>query len=302
MRKLIVLAGALLAVNVAFGQVKAAAPASKETSKPPQATEAQLQLDQKLAELKTLQAEIERLRRAIGAGSRQIMVKVQVMKVSRTRLEQLGYELGDGGVAGLLNRDGKAPVDADTGKAKATPKATGPKPLDSATIAPGDRYKALIAAWKKEGIIVEVVAEPTVVTVSGRPAYFHVGGQFPFLVPVPGGRMKTEMRPFGVQLDVLPLLLDDGRVRLELRPRVSEIDETRAVTVNGVTTPGLRVREIDTGVELQPGETFAISGYGQWVKAKAKPDPSLPDAAAEHVELLVLAKVELVDPMLPSEE
>jgi pilus assembly protein CpaC len=230
-----------------------------------------------------------------------VLIQVQVMKVSRTRLEQLGYDLSEGGVAGLLNRDGKAPVDADAGKAKATPKAAGPKPLDSATISPGDRCKAVIAAWKKEGVVVEVVAEPTIATVSGRPAFMRVGGEFPFLVPVPGGRMKTEMRAFGTQLDALPLLLDDGRVRLELRPRVSEIDETRSVTVNGVTTPGLRVREIDTGVELQPGETFAVSGYGQWVKAKAKPDSGLEEAPAEHVELLVLAKVELVDAMVPVE-
>ena len=102
MRKLIVLAGALLAVNVAFGQVKAAAPASKETSKPPQATEAQLQLDQKLAELKTLQAEIERLRRVAGAAPQNILLRVQIMDISRTKLEQLGYDLSEQGVATLL--------------------------------------------------------------------------------------------------------------------------------------------------------------------------------------------------------
>ncbi|HEV7224353.1 MAG TPA: hypothetical protein VGN42_16710, partial [Pirellulales bacterium] len=171
----------------------------------------------------------------------------------------------------------------------------------SATIASGDRSQATIEGWKKEGIVVEVVAEPTIVTVSGRPAFFHVGGEFPFLVPVPGGQMKTEKRSFGTQLDVLPLLLDDGRVRVELRPRITEIDETHSITVNGVTTPSLRVREIDTAVELKPGQTFAISGYGQWVKAKAKPDSPLEDGAAEHVELLVLAKVELVDAMVPVE-
>jgi hypothetical protein len=90
-------------------------------------------------------------------------------------------------------------------------------------------------------------------------------------------------------------------VRLELRPRVSEIDEARSVTINGVTTPGLRVREIATAVELKPGETFAVSGYGQWVKTKAKPDPAIENAPAEQVELLVLAKVELVDAMVPLE-
>lgn len=301
MRKLIALVGVLLAVNVAVGQEKAAPPAAKETSKPSKAGESQLQLDQKLAELKTLQAEIERLRRAAGTGPQQIMVQLKIIEVSRTQLEQLGYDLSEGGVAGLLNRDGKPSPGADAGQAKAASEPAGLERPRSATAVPNDRCKALIDAWKKDGIVVKVVAEPTVVTVSGRPAFFHVGGQYPFLVPMPGGQVKTEMRSFGTQLDIVPVLLDDGRVRLELRPRVSEIDEAKSVTVNGITTPGLRVREIDTAVELKPGETFAVSGYSQRVKAKPKPESLVEDCPAEQVELLVLAKVELVDAMVPME-
>jgi pilus assembly protein CpaC len=201
-----------------------------------------------------------------------------------------------------LNRDGKPSRGEDAGEAETKSDVVVLQRLDCATLEAGNRCKAVIDAWKKEGGILEVVGEPTVATMSGRPASWHVGGAFPILVPAGGGAVATKLQPYGTQLDVMSLLLEDGRVRLELHPRLSEIDEARTVTVNGVTVPGLRVRDIDAGVELKPGQIFAVSGHRQLEALKNKRGWSLRrEDALQEIELLVLAKVELVDAMVPGE-
>ncbi len=50
---------------------------------------------------------------------------------------------------------------------------------------------------------------------------------------------------------------------MEVRPYVSEIDPTRSVTLQGISVPGLRSRFLETGVELQAGQTLALGGLLQ---------------------------------------
>jgi pilus assembly protein CpaC len=306
MRILVVLMIALLAATQALGQENSPGGQEKNSAKTPAALAAKptgaaaVHLQKKLAELKALQAEVDQLRRAAGIEPQQIMIQVQIMKISRTKLEELGYDLSEGGIAGLLARDGKPAGPAETGKAATKAIAAGLNRIESATLEPGSHCKALINAWKKQERVLELVGEPTVVTVSGRPAYWHVGGAFPRLVPAPGGAVATEMMSYGVQLDALPQLLDDGRVRLQLRPRVSELDESQTITVNGIKIPGLRTREVDTAVELKPGQTFAVSGLGRIARRKGERGWSLQrEEIIEQVEMLVVAKVEFVDAMVP---
>lgn len=109
----------------------------------------------------------------------------------------------------------------------------------------------------------KIVAEPTLAFVTGRPASLHVGGKFPIPVPQPGGDTTVEYRTYGTELDVTASLLGAGRINLELRPRISEIDNTRSVVLGDLTVPGLRVREISTGVEMGDGHTLVVAGLVQ---------------------------------------
>ena len=68
------------------------------------------------------------------------------------------------------------------------------------------------------------MAEPNLVTVSGRPASYLVGGEMPYPQPTGFGNISINFKPFGTQIDFVPIVLGNGGVRLEVRPQVSELD------------------------------------------------------------------------------
>ena len=154
------------------------------------------------------------------------------------------------------------------------------------------------------------------VTTSGRPASFNVGGEFPILVPQSLGTVSIEYKSFGTQIDFLPLLLGNGNIRLEVRPRVSERDFSNSVRLPGSNqdVPALRVREVDTAVEMKPGQTLALAGLVQSrVEAHNRGLPFFADLPfvgvafrgvkeeVNEIELLILVRPELVDGMAPHE-
>lgn len=302
MRKLSMFFAVLLSGNIALGQSDSKPQATKDSSKPQEANDARAQLTRKLAELKILQAEIERLRRAAGVGPQNILLRVQIMDISRTKLEQLGYDLGEQGVATLLQGSVAAGSSAEPRVPKHAPEEIAPAGPDYALLDPGAGFEKVLALWKEQGVVLKVLGRPSVMTVSGRPAFVQLGGRFPILVSAPGGGLKTEMRPYGVQLDAVPRLLSDGRVRLNIRPRVSEIDDAQTFTIHGTSVPGLRVREVDTGVELKPGQTFAVSGLGVLQKRAKRSWNVRQSPAYEQIDRLILTQIELVDAMLPQAE
>ena len=77
------------------------------------------------------------------------------------------------------------------------------------------------------------------------------------------GQTTIEYKDFGTQVDFVPIVLGNGRIRLEVRPRLSEIDDSRSVTVNAFVVPALKVRQVDTGVEMNAGQTLALAGLIQ---------------------------------------
>ena len=77
-------------------------------------------------------------------------------------------------------------------------------------------------------------------------------------------RRSIEYKQFGTQVDFLPIVLGNGNIRLEVRPRISEIDPTLAASsFNGTYVPALTVRQVDTAVEMKAGQTFALAGLVQ---------------------------------------
>jgi len=109
--------------------------------------------------------------------------------------------------------------------------------LHVAGVRPGDTLRFGIASGANQFFgflealrqynMVKVLANPTLVTTSGRPASFKVGGEFPILVPAGLGTISIEYKPFGTRVDFVPIVLGNGNLRLEVRPQVSEIDEAR---------------------------------------------------------------------------
>jgi len=112
--------------------------------------------------------------------------------------------------------------------------------------------------------ILQVLAEPTLTTLSGLPARFLSGGEFPFPV-VQGGTgnasaVTIQFRPYGVRVDFTPTVNPDSSIHLKLSPEVSTLDYSNAVTISGFTIPALSTRRSDTEVEIKDGESFIVSG------------------------------------------
>lgn len=105
-----------------------------------------------------------------------------------------------------------------------------------------------------------VLAEPSVVSLSGQSASFLVGGEFPVPVQARDEQISIEYKEFGVRLQLTPTVLDEHRILLKVAPEVSELDFNNAVQTGGVAVPSLNVRRTDTTVQLGNGESFIISG------------------------------------------
>ncbi len=109
-----------------------------------------------------------------------------------------------------------------------------------------------------------MLAEPNLTTVSGHPARFLAGGEFPYPV-IQGSNggftsVTIQFRPYGVQLDFTPYVHPDGSIRLRVNPEVSALDYANAVKISGYTIPAISTRKADTEIELKDGQSFAISG------------------------------------------
>ncbi len=120
-------------------------------------------------------------------------------------------------------------------------------------------FNGFFDALKDESLL-KILAEPEMVTTNGRPSTMLSGGEFPILVPQSLGTVSIEWRQFGVRLEAVPMILGNGRVRLQLQPEVSERDFSNSVEVGGITVPALTVRRVNTEVEMQFGQTLMIAG------------------------------------------
>ncbi len=243
-------------------------------------------------------------------GVQQILLHVKVMEVSRTKLRKLGFDWAAfSGADGLIQSASGIIV---SGGAPGAVTSSGAETL-AATVVGGDSFFGFLEALRQYNMV-KVLAEPTLVTVSGRAASFSSGGEFPILVPQSLGTISVEYREFGTRVDFVPIVLGNGRVRLEVRPQVSEIDPARSVTINSTTVPGLRTRWADTAVEMNAGQTLALAGLIQnQTEAENKGLPWLADlpwlGAAfrrveekqNEIELLILVTPEFVSALDPHE-
>lgn len=256
------------------------------------------------------------------AGVQQVLLQVRVMEVSRTKLRSLGIDFADltrtgdfvgQSVSGLLAASTGATFDTTSGGMlpNATTAPTGGQTFQFGIVEPGNSFFGVIEALQQKNLA-KILAEPNLVTVSGRPAFFNVGGEFPILVPQSLGTVSIQFRRFGTQVDFVPIVLGNGIIRLEVRPRVSEPDNTLSVVINGTNVPALKVREVETGVEMRAGQTLAIAGLVQnRLEASNRGLPFLSDLPwigaafgrrreqTNEIELLILVTPQLVEAMDP---
>ena len=194
---------------------------------------------------------------------KQVELKLRIVEVDRTRLEQFGINFFSNGnnLSGITTQQ--------FGSTQYTPAANG-----GGTTVTFDPLNLLLASTSsKAGVtvrdleqknVLQVLAEPTLTTMSGQPARFLSGGEFPFPV-VQGGTgngtaVTISFRPYGVKVDFTPTANPDGSIHLKVAPEVSTLDYSNAVTISGFTIPALSTRRAETEVEIRNGESFVVSG------------------------------------------
>ena len=112
--------------------------------------------------------------------------------------------------------------------------------------------------------LLEILAEPNVLAINNKPASFVSGGEFPYPTLQGGGAglgaVTISFREFGIRPQFLPTVTPRGTIRLQVMPEVSSLDYSHGLTFQGFSIPGLATRRIQTEIELEGGQSFAIAG------------------------------------------
>jgi pilus assembly protein CpaC len=201
-------------------------------------------------------------------GAHQVMLEVRVSEMSRNLAKRLGinfnYRSEGGSKFGVSRIGSLSDVDGGTGVGGLLSTITGfsdPINLLFNFTRQGDNFLFFIDALKENGLL-RILAEPTLMTYSGKTANFLVGGEFPVPVSQSGdsNAITIEWKSFGVGLNFTPTVLNNERINMLIEPEVSELDFGSGVTVQGTAVPGVTITRVSTTVELGDGQSFAIAG------------------------------------------
>jgi pilus assembly protein CpaC len=127
----------------------------------------------------------------------------------------------------------------------------------------GNSITGLIDALAVDNLV-HVLAEPNLTAMSGETASFLVGGEFPIPISQDNNTITVAFKQYGVALAFVPTVMGEDRIRIKVRPEVSQLTTTGAVQIsagtNSISIPALTVRRAETTVELGSGQSFAIAG------------------------------------------
>jgi pilus assembly protein CpaC len=188
----------------------------------------------------------------------QVTLKVRIAEMSRSVTRQLGINWL---AAGSVGHTGLAFATLNPLAGAAT-SATG---LGALAVTSQD-VTVLIDALAQDNLA-KILAEPTLTVMSGQPASFLAGGEFPIPVGQQNNVVTIDFKHYGVKLDFVPTVLSSGRINLHVSPEVSELSTSGGVQLaagnSTIQVPGLTVRRAETTVELGSGQSFAIAGLMQ---------------------------------------
>jgi pilus assembly protein CpaC len=195
----------------------------------------------------------------------QILLKVRFADVDRSISSQLGINLFSTGAANTL---GTVSTQQFTPPTVTVPAVGGPvtaavaNALNLFLFSPQLNLGATISALESKNVL-QILAEPNVMAMNGKQASFISGGEFPVPVVQGGanvGAVTIQFREYGVKLNFTPTITPRGTIRLQVAPEVSSLDYANGVVLSGFTVPAIDTRKVQTEVELENGQSFAIAG------------------------------------------
>ena len=195
----------------------------------------------------------------------QVMLKVRIVEMQRSVTKQLGFNLGVVGEIGgasvsLLSNNALSTAAGFSGGLQYNNSDAG------GTI---QQLTSSLQALEQVGLV-RTVAEPTLTSVSGESASFQAGGEFAVLSgtgtvdPATGTITNSfEFKEFGVSVGFTPVVLDEGRISMNLETGISELTTVGSFTTASGTVPGLRTRRASSVVEVPTGSSIVIAGLIQ---------------------------------------
>jgi len=208
-----------------------------------------------------------------------ILLEVKFAEVDRTALSQLGINIlslpGSKNVGTISTQQFAPPQLQNSQTTTTTGNTTTQTTAQSSSFTLSDLLNififrpdidlaATIKALQARDVL-QILAEPNLLTASGKDASFLAGGEFPYPVlqggSVGGGAAITiQFREFGVRLNFTPTLEANGNIHLKVKPEVSSLDFANALTIQGFVIPALSTRRVESEMDLQDGQSFAIAG------------------------------------------
>ncbi len=215
----------------------------------------------------TLGRPVNLLRVAVPPVEQQILLKVRFADVDRAATQDLGvnfFSTGAGNTVGSVSTGqfaGPLVQPPQAGSRTGTVSLT--DALNVFLFRPDLNIGATIRALQTRRLL-EILAEPNLLAMNGKPAAFLAGGEFPVPVVQSGiggaGAVTIQWREFGVRINFVPVVTPRGTIRLSVTPEVSSLDFANGVSLSGFTIPGIATRRVQTEIELQDGQSFVIAG------------------------------------------
>ena len=204
-----------------------------------------------------------------SARVKQVRLKVRIVEVDRSKLAQFGFNFFSAGGQNLATTTtgmyaSQLTVGSGGNSSVGSKSVSLSNPLNFSFYSSKYNVGATLQDLASMNVL-QILAEPTITTMSGQKANFLAGGEFPFPVVQAssgsaGATVTIQFRPYGVKLEFTPKVNPDGTIDLKVAPEVSALDYSNAVTIAGYTIPALSTRRAETQMVLQNDQSFAISG------------------------------------------
>jgi pilus assembly protein CpaC len=206
-------------------------------------------------------------------GTQQVLLKVKVAEISRAVGKDLGVSIA---ALGTTGDDVVPSVDIGEGSRLITDE-DGTNSIDILspalgtfsgvfgaifTIADSFLLDVRIDALEAKGFA-KTLSEPNLISLSGIEANFLAGGEVPIPVQGEDGTVTVSFKPVGVNLNFLPVVLDNDTINVSVSAEVSQVDPNISTETNGIEVTGFQTRRATTTVELRDGQAFAIAGLLQ---------------------------------------
>jgi pilus assembly protein CpaC len=211
---------------------------------------------------------VNNLQIADAPAERQILLRVKFAELDRSASNQFAVNLVSTGATNTIGRTttggfpAPTPTTLGAGGVAANSQFSISNALNIFAFRPDLNLAALIQALEQRNLL-QTLDEPTLITSDGKEASFLVGGEFPIPVLQGGansGAVTIQFREYGVRLTFTPNITGANNIRLHVKPEVSALDYTNALSFNGFTIPALSSRKMETNIELGEGQSFVIAG------------------------------------------